>query len=124
MGAIEPGPILTPQNRCNWMVAHLQRDPPSDGRLVGIAPANDREAWTLTQAGEMLYWLMGGSVLSQGNAVSGKNIDHVQPHHRGEADWQSHAIGENQKCHAERQGAPMGRRTIQVQIVLVLRRWR
>jgi hypothetical protein len=44
----------------------LQRDTPSDGRLIGIARTNDREAWNRSQAGELLHRLMGGSVLSQG----------------------------------------------------------
>ena len=31
------------------MVPRLQRDAPSDGRLIGIARTNDREAWNRTQ---------------------------------------------------------------------------
>ena len=46
LGAIERGHILTRQNQCNWMVFRLQRDAPSDGRLIGIARTNDREAGT------------------------------------------------------------------------------
>ena len=73
LGAIERGHILTRQNQRNWMVFRLQRDAPSDGRLIGIARTNDREARDRTQAGELFDRLMGGSVLSQSNAVVGEN---------------------------------------------------
>ena len=95
------------------MIPRLQRDAPSDRCLIGIAWTNDREAWNRTQARELLHRLMGRPVLSQGNAVVGENIDHVQPHQRGEADWRPHVIGKNQKCRAERQGAAVRRQTVQ-----------
>ena len=56
---------------------------------------------------------MGGSVLSQGNAVVGENIDHMQPHQRRETHRRPHVIGENQKCCAEGQNAAMRRQAIQ-----------
>ena len=59
LGAIERGHILTRQNQCNWTVPRLQRDAPSDGRLIGIARTNDRETWNRTQAGELLHRLYG-----------------------------------------------------------------
>src|SRR6185437_5419583 len=46
-------------------------------------------------------------------AVVSENIDHMQLHHRREADRRPHVVGENQKCRAERHGAAMRRQTIQ-----------
>jgi hypothetical protein len=54
------------------MVAPLQRNAPSDSRLIGIAWTNNRKARNRTQTGKLLYRLMGGSVLSQRNAVVGE----------------------------------------------------
>src|SRR6185312_1647947 len=95
--AVDSGHILARQNQCNWMVAPLQRNAPSDSRLIGIAWTNNREARNRTQTGKLLHRLMSGSVLSQRNAVVCENIDHVPPHQRGQADRWTHVIGENQK---------------------------
>ena len=113
LSAIERRHILTRQNQRNGMVPRFQRDAPSDGRLIGIARTDDRKAWNRAQAGELLHRLMGRSVLPQGDAVVGKNVDHVQLHHRGEADRRPHVVGENQKCRAERHDAGMRRQTVQ-----------
>ena len=113
LAAIERRHVLTGQNQCDGTVARFQRDPPSDSRLVGVARTDDRKTWNRAQAGELLHRLMGGSVLPQGDAVVGKYIDHVELHHRGEADRRPHVVGENQKCRAERHGATVRRQTIQ-----------
>ena len=43
----------------------------------------------------------------------GKNINHVQLHHRSETDRRTHVVGEDQKCRAERQRAAMRRQAVQ-----------
>ncbi len=46
----------------------------------------------------MLDRLVGGTVLSQGNAVVGEHVNHMQSHQGGEAHWRSHVIRKDQEC--------------------------
>ncbi len=104
---IEDRQILPGECQSHRPAIMFNGDPPGCGSFVGVGWADDQHIGDRTQTQQLLDRFVGRAVLSQGDAVMRKDVDHVQPHQGGQADGRAHVIREDQESSSKRKRAPM-----------------
>ena len=110
---IEDRHILAGEDQGDRPIGMFNGDPPGCSSFVGVGRADDQHVRDRTQPQQLFNRLMGGAVFSQGDAVMGKDIDHVQPHQSSQTDRGAHVIGEDQEGGSEGHDASMSSHAVQ-----------
>src|SRR3954467_10315722 len=80
---------------------------PRFGSLVRIGGAYDCQARYSTEAGKVLDWLMGWTILADSDAVVCKHVDHFEAAQSPQPDGGFHVVGKREERCAERQHTAM-----------------
>ena len=105
--------VLSGQDQRDRPVPCFNRHAPCARGFVRITGPDHDQARNGAQIGELFHRLMSGPVLPHSKAVVREDIDHALLHHRRQAYWGPHVIGENEERRTVGYDAPMHGQSVQ-----------
>src|SRR5690606_28934633 len=89
--------LLASQGQGGWGLAGFEGELPAFGRLGGVRRAEDEMVWDGAEGREMLYGLMGRSVLAEPDRIMRHHEDRADAHERCKPHRGPRIVGEGQE---------------------------